>query len=163
MKTNTHKSKLGKGQSTPTCACMALLCIEARGLPSFGTQYLPITGAHLHAHSLVLHNAQCICIYNTYYRTHTIQFIFCTITDKIPHSIKKEPTFLPARNTCLLQTLICMPHYCMCNPQYCTVHTVHTMHIVLHFSVFTILYCTCAIPVACNLSSSTGTLLRSHC
>ena len=59
MKTNTNTSQLEKGQSTPRCACMALRCIEAKGLPSFGTQYLPITPAHLHAHSLVLHNAQC--------------------------------------------------------------------------------------------------------
>ena len=86
-----------------------------RCLPSSGTQYLPITDpAHLHERYLVLHNVQHMYNVNanllSLYTCNQIQIInMNTNTDTNTSKFEKQ-----ARNTCLLQQLVCMRAlYCM--------------------------------------------------
>ena len=107
-----------------------------------------------------MHNAY---VWNTYYSTHTIQIQRITqLQIQIHPSLKKGPSCLHAIPSYYSRSSACLAIACaLCNPQYCTMHTMHRMH-TFQFSLFSTAH-TCAIPVACNLSSSTGTLLRSHC
>ena len=114
---------------------MALRCIEARGLPSFGTQYLPITTAHLHAHSLVLHNAR-MYIYNTYSSTHAIQIQrIAQLHIQIQPSFKKGPTCLHAIPAYYTPSSACLAIACaILSIAQCTQCILYTFQLSLFFT-----------------------------